>query len=386
MLDLRSRAWLLLLTLGAVLMFVCGLLVVASCNILDSNRFAANLSAALGDERVAWYVAGHVTDAIIVHKPNLVSVRPLLLSSVRAIVGSEPFRATVRTSARSAHQFFFQEAGSRLVLSLPDIGIVVRSALEQASPELAAKIPPAIEGTLATGRAEQAISTFLRLWKLGERLLIVAWIGWYAGLVLIILAIALAPDRRRGLAEAGIALITVGVAFSAIVPVSRLIIGAAIGEPAVAGFVHGIVGAFLGRLSMAALLVGVPGLVLLAAGNSYLERINPLGLGRRMVEVAATPPAAPAARLAWSLGLLAVGAAAVLWPAQLVTGLVPRARRGAALRRSARDLPADHRAHASRDAGRVSERWAPLAHRGRRRGRDVRSGRHRRLAAAERAR
>jgi hypothetical protein len=314
------RGWKLLLAAGAVLMFVAGLLVVTSRNILNSTRFGANIAASLADDRVASYVAGHLTDVIIAQKPDLVTVRPILLSSVRSIVGSEPFRAVVRTSARSAHKFFFEQAGQRLVLSLPDLGTVVRSALEQASPAMAAKIPPGIEARLASQPAEQGIATFLRLWKLGGKLLTAAWIAWYAGILLIVLGIAVAPDRRRGLAESGVALITVALVFLAIVPALRLVISAAFPDQALAGFVHGVITAFLGRLRIAALLVGIPGLLLLTAGTAALDR-DLEELAHRLARLVTSPPAAPAARLGWALGFLAVGAALLIWPMQLLSGL-----------------------------------------------------------------
>ena len=316
-----SRAWKVLLVAGAIMVGIAGLLVVTSRNILNSTRFGANIGASLGDERVATYVAGQVTDAIIAQRPNLVTVRPILLSSVRAIVSSEPFIATVRASARSAHRFFFEQAGSRLVLSLPDIGTVVRSALAQASPELAAKIPPGIEAQLASGDAERAITTFLRVWQFGDQLLFWAWIAWYAGLVFLVLAIVLAPDRRRGVAEAGVALITVGVVFLSIVPAARLVTAAAFQDPELAGFVHGVIKAFLGRLRFAALLVGVPGLVLLAAGSSYLQKVSPLDVGRQLLQLLAAPPAARGLRVAWALALLLLGTVALLWPIQMLAGV-----------------------------------------------------------------
>ena len=316
-----SRPWKLLLISGALMVCVAGMLVVTSRNVLNSTRFGANIAASLGDERVASYVAGHVTDAIIAQRPDLVSVRPILLSSVRAIVSSEPFAATVRASARSAHRFFFEQAGSRLVLSLPDIGTVVRSALAQASPELAAKIPPGIEAQLASGNAERAISTFLRVWKLGDTLLLVAWIAWYAGLGLIVLGIALAPDRRRGVAEAGVALLTVAVVFLSVAPAARLVTAAAIQDPEMAGLAHGMLMAFLGRLRLAALLVGVPGLVLLAAGSSYLQKVDPLTVARRLIQGLAAPPETRWLRLARALGLLLLGTLAVIWPVSMLIGL-----------------------------------------------------------------
>jgi hypothetical protein len=81
----HPRAWKLLLAVGAFLMFGAGLLVVTSRNIINSSRFGANVAASLGDERVAAYVADQLTDAITAKQPDLLAIRPILLSSVRSI-------------------------------------------------------------------------------------------------------------------------------------------------------------------------------------------------------------------------------------------------------------------------------------------------------------
>src|SRR6476646_5800246 len=204
-------AWKLLIVLGAIVTAVGGFFVITTRSVLDPNRFGANVAASLSDERVAAYVASQLTDAIISQRPNLLAVRPVLLSTVQPIVRSTPFRAIVARSARTAHRFFFEQAGSRLVLSLPDVGAVVRGALLQASPELAAKIPPGLEAQLSTGKAEKAITGFIRLWQVGDRLLVLSWLLFYAGLLMVIAGIALAPDRQRALVDAGIALVVVAV-------------------------------------------------------------------------------------------------------------------------------------------------------------------------------
>ena len=101
----------------------------AARGILRSDVFARRLAATLSDERVANYVSARITDGIISQRPNLVGVRPLLQSAVSAVVTSAPFRAVVRTTARTAHHSLFESAGRNLVLSLPDVSVLVRGAL-----------------------------------------------------------------------------------------------------------------------------------------------------------------------------------------------------------------------------------------------------------------
>ena len=320
--DRERSAWKFLIPLGAIVAGVGGFFVITTRSVLDPVRFGANVAASLSDDRVAGYVAMQLTDAIISQRPNLLAVRPVLLSTVQPIVRSTPFRAIVARTARTTHRFFFEQAGSRIVLSLPDVGAVVRSALSQASPELAAKIPPGLEARLATGKAEKAITGFIRLWRFGDRLLVLSWLLFYGGLLIVIGAIALASDRQRALAHAGIALVVVGVAYVAVEPASRLVIYAALRDNQLAGFVHGMVESFLGRLRVGALLVGVPGLLMLAAGTATLDRFDPAGLGRRGLALLTTAPERRGQKVLWAVSLLALGTVALLWPIELVRGVV----------------------------------------------------------------
>jgi hypothetical protein len=315
-------AWKLLIVLGAIVAGVGGFFVITTRSVLDPDRFGANVAASLGEDRVAEYVANQLTDAIISQRPNLLAVRPVLLSSVQSIVRSTPFRAIVARSARTTHRFFFEQAGSRIVLSLPDVGAVIRGALSQASPELAAKIPPGLEAKLATGKAEKAITGFIRLWQFGDRLLVLSWVLVYGGLLMIVGGIALAPDRQHALAHAGIALVVVAVAYLAVVPASRLVIYAALQDNQLAGFVHGVVKFFLWRLQPGALLVGVPGLLFMAAGTATLDRFDPATVARRGMTLLITPPQRPGQKVLWAFALLLLGTVALLWPVELLRGVM----------------------------------------------------------------
>jgi len=311
-------AWKLLIVLGAMAAGVGGFFVITTRSVLDADRFGANIAASLSDDRVAQYVASQLTDAIVSQRPNLLAVRPVLLGSVQSIVRSTAFRAIVARSARTTHRFFFEQAGSRIVLSLPDVGAVVRGALSQASPELAAKIPPGLEAKLATGKAEKAITEFIRLWRFGDRLLVLSWVLFYGGLVMIAGGIAAATDRQRALARAGIALVIVGVAYLAVVPASRLVMYAALQDNQLAGFVHGIVRFFLRRLRAGALVVGIPGLLFLAAGTARLDRFDPANVARRGIALLTTPPERRSRKVSWVLSVLVLGTIGLVWPIEML--------------------------------------------------------------------
>jgi hypothetical protein len=301
---------------GGILLFGAGFALATARGVLDPGQFAGRLSASLEDERVARYVADRLTDAVVQQQPDLIAVRPLILSTVTGIVRSDAFRGVVRTAARTTHRAVLERGGRRVLLSLPDLGILLRSALEQASPALAARVPRDLEARLASGQAERRAEAFLRFLALGERLRTVSRVLFWLGAVLVAAGIAVARDRRSGLVRAGGALVAVGLAAVAVTPAGRVGAALAFDDPAVRGFAHGVWSAFYGNLRLAGLLIGGLGLLLAATGGAVLEAADPLRRARELASRLVQTPARPLVRLVRAAGLLAAGAAAAVWPAQ----------------------------------------------------------------------
>jgi len=322
------RAESILIVTGAALICLTSIVVLTARGILDSDQFAKRLARSLGDERVATYVADQVTDGIIAARPNLISVRPILESSVRSVVASDAFRSVVRTSARTAHHSLFVSEGQRVVLALPDISVLVRSTLSHASPELAAKIPPSIETTLASETAQRAFTLFIDFWRMGQRLVLVCWSLWYLGILLVLAGIWLAPDRRRGLVLAGSALAAVAVGLTVVPPAGRLLPHAITDDPALRGAITGVWLSYFANLRWLALIYGSVGLVLASAGTAVLEAVDPLAHGRRLWARLATPTPTTGVRLARGVGVLAIGGSAIAAPSLTLSTLAVLAGAG----------------------------------------------------------
>jgi hypothetical protein len=141
-------------------------------------------------------------------------------------VASAPFRAVVRTSARTLHRSLFESAGQNLVLSLPDVSVLVRGALANVNPELAAKIPPGIETKLASPDAERAFTRFIDAWVLVGRILWAAWALLFLGLAAVVASIWVAPERQTALVRAGSGLFGVAIALIAVLPAGRVLAAA----------------------------------------------------------------------------------------------------------------------------------------------------------------
>ena len=158
--------------------------------LFDSDMFASRLGDSLDDDRVSAYVADAITSAIVREKPDLVGVRPILLSTARGVVASDAFRGVVRVTARQAHAAALSKGGRNLLLSVPDVGVVVRGALANAGPALVSRVPPRISTAIASLGDSQAGRVIVDMWQLGRDLAWAAWIGLGAGLMLLIAGIA----------------------------------------------------------------------------------------------------------------------------------------------------------------------------------------------------
>ena len=315
-----ARTSAILLIAGSVGIWLAFIVGGAARGIIRPDPFARRLAGALSDERVSRYVAARITDAIVDQRPNLVSVRSIIEPSVGTVVASAPFRAVVRTSARAAHRSLF-ESGKNVVLSLPDVAVLVRSALARANPELASKIPPSIEASLASPEAEQAFTRFITAWGLVGRILWAAWIVLILGLGAFVAGIWVAPDRQNALVRTGAAFGAVALALVALLPAGRLLAASITPDPELRGVVHGVWAAYFAPVKLGAVIAACIGVVLVSAGSTMLEALDPWmrlkAFGRLLIE-----PLRPRGKIVRAILLLAAGAYAIVNPARTADVLV----------------------------------------------------------------
>ena len=311
----------LLLVLGAVAIWVALIVGGSTRGIVRPDPFARRVAASLSDPRVSGYVAARITDAIVAQRPNLVSVRSILQPAVNGVVASAPFRAVVRTSARTAHRSLFESATKNVVLSLPDVSVLVRGALQHVNPELAAKIPPGLETSLASPEAERTFTRFINVWALLGKILWAAWVVLLLGLALVAASILVAPERQSALVRAGGALFAVAIALIAVLPAGRILAAVLTPDPALRGFVHGLWTAFFLPIKPLALIAGTAGIVLSAAGGTMLEAVDPLTRFKALWRWL-TVPLKPHVQVGRAMLVLAAGTFAIVSPGRAATGII----------------------------------------------------------------
>jgi hypothetical protein len=292
--------------------------------LFESEAFADRLATSLSDPRVAAYVAQQITDEAIRKKPDLVAVRPLLVSTAHGVVSSDAFRSIVRTTARSAHATAFSQGGRNLLLSVPDVDVILRGALANASPALAARIPERLPTVIASLGESPATRFILDLWQSGRRLAWTARALALGGIVFLVLGIAIAPQRAVALRRAALDLALAGLVLVLLLPAGRALLSSLPREALAEQAAAGLFDAFsLGLRRLALGLAGV-GLVLAAAAQSLVGRAWLPESVARLAEWLRRPPASAWSRFLRGAVLLAGGILMILRPAAAVAvaGLV----------------------------------------------------------------
>jgi len=268
---------------GATLLAAGMIQLYADLVIFDARSFGARAALSLADPRVAGFVAERITDGLVAQRRDLMAYRPVLVGTTRAIVGSEAFRSGFRRAAQSAHATLFSEGAERLALSVPDLGVLVRSALAQ-NPALATRIPASFRGNLPvqpTGRGARALVGLLQL---GHRLRRWALLAIGSGALLLLLGIVLPRDRRKALLGGGVTLTTVALVLFFLPPIARTALVFSMAHAELRPVVAGVWDAFAGGLRLWALVLAGMGIVLASAAASFASHVEIERIGRLVWE------------------------------------------------------------------------------------------------------
>jgi hypothetical protein len=282
--------------------------------VFDSTAFAEHAAASLSDDAVAALVADRVTDAVLAERPDLTAVRPLLLVTTRGLISSGPLRSAVRTAALRAHQAMFSQGSRGIILSIPDVGLLLRGALQHGSPDLVGRIPERLHAAVSPA-SDGWVAALIQTWRVGGRLRFAAEAMLAAGTILLVAGVWFAADRRRGLVGAGVALLNAGLLAAGFLVLGRVIVPDLIQDAALRPAVAGLWRAYLGGLFDWGVRFGGIGLVLAAGGASLLEDVEPSAVLRTVRHRLSAALVHPWVRFAWALTLIAAGWLAVQQPA-----------------------------------------------------------------------
>lgn len=282
---MRHRLAILLIVGASLALLASEAFVWADDAVFDSAGFASRAEAALADEDVRAFITTKVVDlAIEQGSPDLVTARPLIEAAVEAALESRAFRNIYVAAIRGAHATLLTD--QPIVLELFDAMIFVQNALAGLDPDLAERLPD-IDSAVIEISEQRELDAIRRV---ADRAEVNAAVFPALTALLVIAAIAVAPDRRRAVVAAGVA-----AAVSAAIAIVALDIAGAALEAAAptelsGAAIDGAWQAFLGDLRRWNFLLGGLAIAIVAAATSTMPRFDPradLARAERIVRIEA---------------------------------------------------------------------------------------------------
>ena len=266
---LRTSASIVLVVLGAIVLFAGALAFYAREQIIDREAFADRAVDALEDDGLRLVVGREIVTYIVDRGAvDLAAARPLVESVVGTLIQTDPFRRVFRAAARETNKVFFNREAENALFDLGDAAEIVDFGLRSVSPNLAKELPDDLKPDLLTLRRREfagatlAVADDIRILGIALPLL---------SLVMFAGAIAVAPDRRVGVLRSGVAVGAVGalIAIALLILRARTLAGVKgedeVTDEEVRDAVAGLLDAFIGDLFVWALLLALLGLTVGAA-------------------------------------------------------------------------------------------------------------------------
>jgi hypothetical protein len=281
----------------------------ASRVLFNSDQFANHVAAAIEKPEVRDEVGRKITDAVVNENSDLIGVRPVIEAAASGIVGSGPFRSLLRASVEDLHRTIIEQDQSTVTLTIADVGVVLRSAIEQFAPKVAKQIPSHEDATILDGRPPA--------WALGLARIADGFRAFTVVMLVLALIAAvggylLALNRRRYVSFLGIATAVGAVVMLVAYHLIRSAVVDQITDPGSNAAAREIWDTFLGNLQTTLLFAAVAGVTLAAAARSL---IKPVAVEARLYASwrrITTVPERPVARIARALVLVAAGLLIVL--------------------------------------------------------------------------
>ncbi len=299
-----------LIAVGLAALLASTLTLYVRDHVLDSSQFADSAVASVDDAAVGRIVSEQITVRVINRAaPNLVTLKPIVESAVGSLLTTGPLRRAIRVGVLNAHRAVFDRGADNAVLQIANVGGVLRAALEQVDPQLAAEIPKDLDVRLLRFADQPVLVDAAQAADSVDR-----WAGILPALTLAIfgLAIIVAPRRRRTIARLGISLVGFAVTVAVAVAVARLAVldHVPAGDSRDAG--SAIWHEYLGDMRTWLLVIGGTGVLLATAAAAFGRGgslLAPLSRGWSRI---AEEPEGGRSRTTWAAGIFVAGLLIVL--------------------------------------------------------------------------
>jgi hypothetical protein len=306
---------------GVLLATTCVLLVAATFGayawrvLFDSERFAERATAALRDPSVRDEIAGRVTDELVRGKPDLLAVRPAVVSAVSGAVGGDAFASLFRGGVRDVHGAVFGRNQDTITLTLLDVGLVVAEALRLLQPELAAELETRAPVALLERDLGDLTGDVTRT---ARDVRVLTFVLALLAVAAAAAVLAISRDRRGAASRLGIAVAVAGVLIVAAESVARALVLDRLSAPDERAAAAAVWDAYLGDLRTTGWLIAGAGAVLAAAAASLIRPIEVEAPWGAIWRIVTTEPAALRWRVARGAALVAGGVLLILEPSAVL--------------------------------------------------------------------
>ena len=245
---------------------------------------------------------------------------------VDTVIGTGPFREVFREAARQTNLLLFERERRSVAFDLADAGSIVRFGLESVDPKLAEELPESVDLALLKLKEREFAGKTLQIADTVRVLGIVAPI---IALVLLVLSVLAARDRRLGVLRAAVAVAFSGVTLAIVLLIfrSRFLSGV-VGEDEITDeqmqdAVAGLLDAFGGGLFRWGLLMALVGLVV-AGAAAVLDPERDESPAQRLWKRVSARPQSSVLRALRAIAAIAAGFVVAFEPSLAlgVTGLL----------------------------------------------------------------
>ena len=309
----RSSTWSkVLLTLGAVGLFLTGITGWLNAAVVNGATFAGLVNEVRQDEAVKTEIGQAVAFAALDAQPDLIAVEPAIAAGAAAVAGSPLLDGVFTPAIRSFHDAMTEQGSDSAVLKLADLGATATTALEKFVPQAADIIPENLNLTLAEVGGQEGIAS--QIIPVIQAVSTLAWVVPLVALVLVGLGIWLAPRRRVALVRFGWMLLAVA-GFLGLVVLGLNVAGLFMDDSTLQGAViSAALAVFSQPLSVRFIAMGVVGGLIVASAGALLPQVDVGEHARTAVGLATKRPEATGWAVARALAVIAVGLLIVLFP------------------------------------------------------------------------
>ena len=251
-----------------------------------------------------------ITDDLLLNaEPDLVAVRPVVESGIGGLLGQAVFQDVFRVAVADVHSAFLEGNKDSTTLTLADIGVVLRGALQALAPELADKIKGKADIQVADVQPPEALTEVVQT---GESIAGLSWLLLALGLLATGIALWISRERRRTALVFGVAVAITGVVAVVALDLARGLVLAGLSESGERDAARGIWDAFLGDLRLGFFAFAACGAVVAAAASSLVRPVDVGAPLERAWALVTTVPASTPLRVLRGAALLVVGVLIVL--------------------------------------------------------------------------